>query len=281
MKAAFVVALCTGALLIGCGGGREESAGRISSATSAVQPAGATSTLDVRAALPRMARELIPDSALRSVAPGELKIEECGISPTFPCTHVFFALEEGRGLEPRVRSLRALAESNGWRIDGVERFRTGAYLDLVQEPFQARYTIGSGLTGPEVSDVQLAVYGPPTKLARPSPAQRDGWSNEKRQYVQAANAVCSRTLGRLSDPDDLAPVLAEAAKELSALEPPPGEEAEVQSVLRPLRTLAKAARALADEEGEDALPAAVGVGEFGKRFIEAASRYGLDKCVLA
>jgi hypothetical protein len=48
-----------------------------------------------------------------------------------------------------------------------------------------------------------------------------------------------------------------------------------------LRNLAKAARALADEEGEDALPAAVGVGLFGKRFIEAASRYGLDKCVLA
>jgi hypothetical protein len=229
-----------------------------------------------------MARDLIPDSALRSVAPGELKVEECGISPTFPCTTVFFAFDEGRGLETRLRSLRGLAESNGWRIDGVERFRTGAYLDLVQESFQARYTIGSsGLSGPGVSEVQLAVYGPATTLPRPSLAEREGWSNVKREYVRAANAVCARTLGRVSDPDDIAPVLAEAARELSALEPPPGEAAEVRSFLRPLRNLAKAARVLADEEGEDALPAAVGVGLFGKRFIEAASRYGLDRCVLA
>jgi hypothetical protein len=266
--------LCATVLLTGCGEtGHEQSAARTPAAT-------AEPVADVQAALPRLARDLIPDSALRSVAPGAMKVEECGISPTFPCTRLFFALEEGRGLEGRLTSLRALAERRGWRVEGVERFRTGATLDLVQKQFHARYTIGPGLSGPGVSDVQLAVFGPQTQLARPSAGDRRGWSEARREYVRKANAVCTRTLGRLSDPDDVAPVLADAADQLSALEPPSGEEAEVQQFIRPLRNLARSARALMDEEGEDALPAAVGVGEFGKRFIEAASRYGLDDCVL-
>jgi hypothetical protein len=93
--------------------------------------------------------------------------------------------------------------------------------------------------------------------------------------------VCSRTLGRLADPDDIPRVVADAAKQLSALEPPPGEEERVRSFLRPLRNLARSARALSDEAGEDVLPAVVGVGEFSKRFNEAVSLYGLDECVLS
>jgi hypothetical protein len=262
------------ALLTGCG----ETQRKESAATppgTAAEPAA-----DVQAALPRMTRDLIPDSALRSLAPGELKVEECGISPTFPCTRLFFAFSEGRGVEARLKALRALAERNGWRVEGIERFRTGAYLDLVQKQFQARYTIGPGLSGPGVSDVQLAVFGPQTQLPRPSADERRRWSEARREYVRKANAICARTLGRLSDPDDLAPVLAAAAKQLSALKSPSREEAEVQRFLRPLHNLARAAEALADDEGEDALPAAVGVGEFSKRFNEAASRYGLDDCVL-
>lgn len=266
--------LCAAALLSGCGEmERKESAPR--TPTLAAVPAA-----DVLAALPRMTRDLIPDSALRSLAPGAMKVEECGISPTFPCIRLFFTLDEGSGLEDRLAMLRALGESSGWRFEGVERSGTGAYLDLVQNQYHARYIIGTGLSGHGTSDVQLAVFGPQTQLVRPSTAERRGWSAAKRDYVRKANAVCARTLGGLSDPDDVAPVLATAAKQLSALDPPSGEEDEVKRFLQPLRNLARAADALTDEEGEDALPAVVGVGEFSKRFIEAASRYGLDSCVL-
>jgi hypothetical protein len=284
MRAPFAAALCTSVLLTGCGNGREQSAASPSTGARAVEPVTARSASepapDVRAALPRMARDLIPDGALRSIPPGALRVDECGISPTFPCTNVFFALEEGRGLTARLGSLRSLAESKGWRVEHVERFRTGAYLDLVREQFHARYTIGSGLMGPGVSEVRLSIFGPATELRRPSLGERESWSASKRRYVRDANAVCSRTLGTLADPGDVSKVVADAAEQLSALEPPPGEEEQVRSFIRPLKNLARSARALSDEEGEDVLPAVVGVGEFSKRFIEAASRYGLDKCVL-
>jgi hypothetical protein len=92
--------------------------------------------------------------------------------------------------------------------------------------------------------------------------------------------VCSRTLRQLTATGDVVPVLTRLANRLSALEPPPGEREEVRNFLRPLRNLVSAAKALGDDEGEDALPAVVGVGEFTQRFVEAAGRYGLDKCAV-
>ena len=274
MRPLCAAVLFAAALLTGC----DETEGKESAPPAPTVTA--VPAADVQAALPRVTRNLIPDSALRSLAPGALKVEECGISPTFPCIRLFFTLEEGAGLDDRLASLRALGKSKGWRVEGVERSGTGAYLDLVQKQYHARYIIGTGLSGPGTSDVQLAVFGPQTQLPRPSAAERRGWSEAKREYVREANAVCRRTLGRLSDPDDVARVLAAGAEQLSALEPPPGEKDDVQRFLRPLRNLVRAAEALTDEEGEDALPAVVGVGEFSKRFIKAASRYGLDECVL-
>jgi hypothetical protein len=79
-------------------------------------------------------------------------------------------------------------------------------------------------------------------------------------------------------PDDIAPALADGLEKLSALDPPRGEEKRVKRVLQPLRILVRAAQALTDDQGEDALPAAVAAGEFTKRFDKAASRYGLDVC---
>jgi hypothetical protein len=247
------------------------------------QPPGAAPSAtpaDVRAQLPRLTRDLIPDGAFRSVQPGALKVEECGITPTFPCTNVFFAFAEGRGVEARIRALRRIAESNDWRVGRIERFDSGAHVDLVRGDYQARYVIARGLAPVGTSMVQVRVYGPANELPSPSAADRRGWSDAKRRYVRAANAVCARTLKRLVDPSDVAPVLAELEDGLTALRPPPGETAEVRRFLRLLRTLVRSAEALADAEGEDALPAAVGVGEFTKRFVEAASRYGLDECAL-
>lgn len=83
---------------------------------------------------------------------------------------------------------------------------------------------------------------------------------------------------RMRDPAAIATALDEGVAELSALTPPSGEEREVELILRPLRNLARAAEALTDDKGEDALPAAVAVAEFAKRFNEAASRYGLASC---
>jgi hypothetical protein len=275
--------VCAAALLAfaltGC------SSDRAASETSSAERANRPSTShlaasDVQATLPRLTRDLIPDSAFRSVRPGEMKVAECGITPTFPCTNVFFAFAEGRGLDGRIRSLRALAERNAWRVEEIERFDSGAYVNLIRREFHARYTLATGLAPPGTSMVQVQVYGPANQLDRPPAAERQRWNEAKRRYVRDANAVCSRTLRRLTNPEHVVPVLTELADRLSALEPPPGEEEQVQSFLRPLRTLVRAAEALGDDEGEDALPALVGVGEFTKRFVEAASRYGVDKCAL-
>jgi hypothetical protein len=279
-SSAFALA-CLALVLAGCGA---ESTQQRRPAERSDQAAAATSkprtVQDVQAALPRLARDVIPDSALRSIAPGELKVEECGISPTFPCTNVYFAVPGKRGLESQLRLLRVLGQREGWRLERIKRFQSGAYLDLVRAQFHARYTLGEGLTRPGESFAQLAVYGPATALPQPTVVEQTGWSDEKRRYVREANVLCVRTLGPLTSPDQVAPTFALLAKKLAALDPPPGEEEEVRTFVRPLQTLARSARALTDEKGEDVLPAVVGVGEFTKRFIEAASRYGLDRCVL-
>jgi hypothetical protein len=281
MRSTAYAALGLAVLLTGCGAeGTEQSRPAEPSQKAAAAATTPVGVQDVRAALPRLARDLIPNSALQSLAPGELKVEECGISPTFPCTNAYFAVPGKRGLESQLRLLRVLGQRQGWRVERIERFRSGAYLDLVRTQFHARYTLGEGLTRPGESFAQLAVYGPATALPQPTAVEQTGWSDEKRRYVREANALCVRTLGRLSSSDQVAPTLALLTKQLAGLDPPPGEEEKVRTFLRPLQTLARSARALTDEKGEDVLPAVVGVGEFTKRFIEAASRYGLDRCVL-
>jgi hypothetical protein len=124
----------------------------------------------------------------------------------------------------------------------------------------------------------LTVAGPPTALPGPSEAERISWTAEKKAFIEDANAVCAEMQARMVEPDDVASVLADGLKRLADLTPPTGEEDDVNAVLRPLRNLARAADALTDEKGEDALPAAVGVGLFAGRFNKAASRYGLDTC---
>ena len=85
-------------------------------------------------------------------------------------------------------------------------------------------------------------------------------------------------MARMSDQDAIPAALADGLAQLSALQAPSSEADEVDAILQPLRKLARAAAALSDKKGEDVLPAAVALGEFTKRFDEAASRYGLDGC---
>lgn len=229
--------------------------------------------------LPELALDLVPSSARSTLLSDELRIAECGITPSYPCVNAFFLLEERATLDRRLAALRRLAASAGWRVDAVDRTAGGAHLDLVRRDLHARYTLGRDLLGPGAM-VQLTVFGPATRLPRPTNEQRASWSDARRAYVRRANAVCRRATTKLASPADVAPELAELERRLSALAPPPGERASVNSFLRPLRNLVRATKALTDSKGEDALPAAVGVGEFTKRFVEAASRYGLDGCAL-
>jgi hypothetical protein len=281
MRAAAMLVLVV--LLSGCGSTDSPESSESTTAQSASAPIAATSrdaASEAGTALPRLARDLIPDKALRSVSPGELKLEECGITPTFPCTNVFFAFGEGRGVDARIHSLTALATSKGWRVERVKRFAAGAYVNLVRGEYHARYAIERSLAPDGTSLVQVQVYGPAVELPQPSAAEQRQWSQERRGYVRRANAICAQTLGRLRDPDDLSRVLAELSERLAVLKSPPREAEEVQRFLRPLRNLARAARALQDEQDEGALPAAVAVGEFTKRFVAAASGYGLTECTL-
>lgn len=129
-----------------------------------------------------------------------------------------------------------------------------------------------------LSGTMLTIDAPPSRLPAPSEAVRGSWSAEKRTFVEDANAICAETEAGMREPDDIASALGDGLEKLSALEPPSGEEKRVERILRPLRILVRAAQALTDDEGEDALPVAVAAGAFAKRFNEAASRYGLDVC---
>jgi hypothetical protein len=129
-----------------------------------------------------------------------------------------------------------------------------------------------------LSGTMLTIAGPATALPAPSAAERSGWSAEKKGFIEEANAVCAEMQARMRDANDISAALIHGLKELSSLRAPAGEEKDVDRILKNLRDLARAADALTDDEGEDALPAAVGVGEFAKRFNSAASRYGLEVC---
>jgi hypothetical protein len=294
MRVALALPICTAVALVGCGGNQKRSTARPPEAQPAAgrqaQPGQVTHvgrSDNVRAELVRLARGLIPPNARGSLSASDLKVNECSISPTFPCIDAFFVAHERR-FPARLATLRALAHTRGWRVEQVKRFGigkrsgAGAYLGLARGRFHARYTLANGLSGgPADKITELKIFGPPTRVAGPSTKEKNTWSTEKRAYVAKANAVCARTLSRLKNPHDVAPAFADAVKALGALRRPTGDEEKVASFLRPLRTLATAAQALSDGKGEDALPAVVAVGQSAKRFDKAAKRYGLDKCVFS
>jgi hypothetical protein len=236
------------------------------------------------AALPRLARALIPSEALDEPTSDELTVEECGIQPVFPCVSTYF-VTENLDLQQRRVLLRRQARTAGWRI--LSERREGAItIDLARAGYRARYMLEADdpllceSASRCVTGTDLTVAGRPTPLPAPSADERDSWSAEKKAFVAAANAVCV-DMQAGSDPAVLVAVLREGLAKLSALRAPTGEEREVDRILRALQNLVRALDALTDDESEDALPAAVAAMEFTKRFNEAASRFGLDACARA
>jgi hypothetical protein len=234
------------------------------------------------AELPDLARALVPAEALEPPTKEDLAVKECGIQPVFPCVRVYFVTED-ISLEERLAIVRRQADAAGWDIISEQR-EGGATVGIQRGAYQGTYMLESDdallcASAPRcITGTMLTVLGPPAPLPTPSAAERQHWSAEKKGFVDDANAVCAAMQARMIDPERIAAALAEGLRELSALEAPSGELKEVDAVLRPLGNLARAAEALSDDEGEDALPAAVAVGEFTKRFTRAASRYGLDTC---
>jgi hypothetical protein len=221
--------------------------------------------------LPALARALVPTEARSSLDRNDLRPKNCGVSPTYPCIRAFFII---RGtFTARQAALRSQARRVGWRVERSRPAGTGMSLELRRGQVHARYLLerAESITG-------LEIYGPPNALTGPSTDKRAQWSSEKREYVSRANAVCAQTLGRMKTSRDLAPALTKANRELHALHPPAGEQDGVKSFLRPLDTLVRALRELAQAKGEDALAPAVAVAEYTKRFERAAVRYGLTRC---
>jgi hypothetical protein len=233
-------------------------------------PASATSAPQ----LAQLARALVPTAARASLSPKDLAVRDCGISPTYPCISAFFSLRGSP--EVRTRVLRRQALAAGWHIVRSGRDGTNTSLELVRGVYHARYLIPPA--GDRFPITGLELYGPANVLARPTPAERARWSSAKRRYVAAADAVCSRTIGRMKKTRDVQPAVKKAARGLHALPPPAGETKRVESFLRPLDTLVRALQALAAAKGEDALGPAVALGEYVKRFERAAARYGLTRC---
>jgi hypothetical protein len=246
----------------------------------AVEPPAAVQGSPSR--LLELARGLIPPEA-RDGSEEDLTVEECGIQPVFPCVREYF-LTDGLTLRERVNIVRRQARSAGWRIVSVQR-DYGATVKLKRGRYFADYMVEKGdpllcQAAPScVTGTMLTVVGPPKPLPAPSAEERASWSATKKAFIEDGNAICTRVEAHMKGPDDVVPAFNEGLKELSALRAPEGEEEQVSRVLRPLRNLVRAANALNDDDiGEDALPAAVAVGLFARRFNEAASRYGLETC---
>jgi hypothetical protein len=253
----------------------------VAHSTTGRQPEAEAALGEASAAeLPNLARALIPSAAVDPPEGDELAVEECGIYPVFPCVSTYFVTED-LTLEERLVLLRRQAEAAGWRL--VSERRSPATIDLARAGYRARYVLEADALFCQsaarcLAGTMLTVAGRPTPLPQPSLDDREGWTTEKRAFVAAASTVCTEMQERMRDPGAIANALDEGLAELSALTPPAGEEREVDLILRPLRHLARAAAALTDDKGEDALPAAVAVGEFARRFNEVAIRYGLAAC---
>lgn len=221
--------------------------------------------------LPALARALVPAAARTSLDRDDLRVKDCGVSPTYPCISLFFVI---RGtFASRLRLLRSQADQAGWQVEHSRPSRLGLSLELRRGVFHARYLLErtEGITG-------LDIYGAPNSLARPSAEERARWTNDKRRYVAQADAICSRTLGRMKAAHDLTPAVTNAARALHALRPPSGEAGKVRTFLQPLDGLVRALHSLSAAKGGDTLGAAVALGEYAKRFDRAAARYGLTRC---
>jgi hypothetical protein len=278
MRLAAVAALVAILGLTGCGSHRSVPASRPPAAKPSPETQ-LTGNRNVRADLPALMRALVPAGERATLSADELTVNECGISPTFPCVNAFFSVAKGRPFAVRLRRLRALAVGNGWQVVRVKREQNATYLELVHGDVHARYTL-SRLGGPGDSIVEVSVVGPQTLLPTPSAAEMAAWSPEKQKYVKDANRVCAREFARLGNPKKFARVLADTSRSLAALPPPEGVQEKVETFLRPLRNAVQAAQAADRAKGEDVLPAAVAIGQYATRFDKATARYGLDKCVL-
>jgi hypothetical protein len=280
---AVTAALCAMLAAAGCGSDPtrvSKQPGRAKGVVSSRDAAPLASAPTARADLPALMRGLVPRSERASLTANELRVHDCGIAPTFPCMSAFFSVADGLPVAVRLHRLRAQALSQGWRVERVRRQPNGIYIELVRGRVHARYALPR-LGGPGDSIVEVNVAGRPTALPTPSPAERAAWSPDKRRYVRAVNAICSREFSHVSDPHQLSAALTQASRSVTALPPPPGERAEVATFLQPLRLMAQAAQASDRAKGEDVLPAVLAVAKYTIRFNKAATRYGLTACTLA
>ena len=282
----FVVAavLCAALWLAGCGSDDTHSSSPRASAHPAAAPspdanADLAATQNVGPDLRVLMRGLVTPSERASLTVDELKVHECGISPTFPCMNAFFSAAKGQAFAARLHRLRVLAVSKGWRVERVRREEKGVYLELVRGDVHARYTL-SRLGGPADSIVEVSVAGPLTVLPAPSAADKAAWSPEKQRYVNDANVICLRAFSHVTGSKQLRVALTRALRSLASLAAPVGERQQVATFLRPLRLIDQAARVIDQANGEDVLPAVVAIAQYTTRFNKAASRYGLDKCAL-
>jgi hypothetical protein len=279
MKAIFVAALI--AAFAFCASACSED-GSSPEAKRSEPRSESASSQNVSTELPELARALILPESVDPPAKDDLIVEQCGIQPVFPCIRLYFVTED-IDLDERLALVRRRAVSAGWRI-ASERREGGIVLAIERGTYRGSYMLEDDdpllceAASRCLSGTMLTIAGPARPLPAPSVAERARWSAEKKAFIEDANAACAEMQARMGNTNDISAALTAGLKGFSSLRAPAGEEMDVDRILKNLRNLARAAAALTDDKGEDALPAAVGVGEFTKRFNSAASRYGLEVC---
>jgi hypothetical protein len=269
---------CAVAFLSACGGHATTASQQSETAPTVQQSRPVATQRDPEQQLPALARGLLPPSSQGSLDKDDLAVEDCGLSPTYPCISAFFTLRKAPTTgSARLALLRTQARQSGWRVVQVKSFGTGLSLELVRGRFHARYAFGRGANpGDEI--VGLDIYGPPNVLPRPSSAERRRWSVAKRRYVARMDSICVQTLGGMKKAADIAPAISTAAQKLRALTPPSAEADAIKPFLRSLTNLSEAVHEAERTKGDEGLGAAVVVAGHARRFERAAARYGLTRC---
>jgi hypothetical protein len=208
-----------------------------------------------------------------------------------PCAEFMF--DAAAMMSTRKRLVLARADELGWRHLGTDDGSDDSALEFARGSLRARIGLG-----PDADAVNLPtsnymrVWDPSrrTLIVQPVTAKPSGDEADRRPFVAAANAACSRLSKRMRvlekekkpDPDQVLALLGREwnrlVAEIAALEPPPEDVRAVKSLLRELRNFARVLQLLPNAEGEQALVAVAGMVQQGQRAEKALAQFGLTAC---
>jgi hypothetical protein len=208
-----------------------------------------------------------------------------------PCAEFMF--DAAAMMSARKRLVLARAAELGWRHVRTDDAPYGSTLEFARGRLQARIGLGPDADAANLpTGNNMRVWDPTrrTLIVQPVTAKPSGDAADRRPFVAAANAACSRLSRRMRalekektpDPDRVLAVFGrewnQLVAEIAALNPPPDDARAVKSLLRELRNFGRVLQLLPNAEGEQALGVVAGMVQQGQRAEKALAQFGLKAC---